>query len=115
MKAYAIAAETVKDQATFDTYRKVVPETLISFGTIHRTRGEHDRCRRRMAASPVGDHRISLTRRCGRLVQVGRVSKSDLAAAQQCCRKFDHRRRDGLTQSDNEQAAFAATHGLNPL
>ena len=27
MKAYAIAAETVKDQAMFDTYRKVVPET----------------------------------------------------------------------------------------
>ncbi len=28
MKAYAIAAETIKDQAMFDTYRKVVPETL---------------------------------------------------------------------------------------
>jgi uncharacterized protein (DUF1330 family) len=39
MKAYAIAAETVKDQATFDTYRKVVPETLIPFGGQFIVRG----------------------------------------------------------------------------
>jgi hypothetical protein len=27
MKAYAIPAETIKDQAMFDTYRKEVPHT----------------------------------------------------------------------------------------
>jgi uncharacterized protein (DUF1330 family) len=32
MKAYAIAAETIKDQAMFDTYRKEVPATLVPFG-----------------------------------------------------------------------------------
>ena len=30
MKAYAIAAETIKDQAMFDTYRKEVPATRSS-------------------------------------------------------------------------------------
>jgi uncharacterized protein (DUF1330 family) len=32
MKAYAIAAETIKAQAMFDTYRKEVPATLVPFG-----------------------------------------------------------------------------------
>jgi hypothetical protein len=32
MKAYVIAAETIKDQAMFDTYRKEVPATLVPFG-----------------------------------------------------------------------------------
>jgi len=39
MKAYAIAAETVKDQAMFDAYRKVVPETLVAFGGQFIARG----------------------------------------------------------------------------
>jgi hypothetical protein len=30
MKAYAIAAETIKDQAMFDTYRKEVPVVLLN-------------------------------------------------------------------------------------
>jgi len=39
MKAYAIAAETVKDQAMFDEYRKVVPATLAPFGGQFIVRG----------------------------------------------------------------------------
>ena len=39
MKAYAIAAETVKDQAMFDRYREVVPETLAPFGGHFVVRG----------------------------------------------------------------------------
>ena len=39
MKAYAIAAETVKDQAMFDAYRKVVPETLAPFSGRFIVRG----------------------------------------------------------------------------
>src|SRR5262245_26547564 len=39
MKAYAIAAETVKDQAMFDRYRSVVPETLTAFGGHFVVRG----------------------------------------------------------------------------
>jgi len=39
MKAYAIAAETIKDQAMFDAYRKVVPETLAPFGGQFIARG----------------------------------------------------------------------------
>ena len=47
MKAYAIAAETVKDQAMFDRYREVVPETLVSLRrAIRRARGQPDGCRR---------------------------------------------------------------------
>jgi uncharacterized protein (DUF1330 family) len=39
MKAYAIAAETVKDQTMFDRYRSVVPETLTAFGGQFLVRG----------------------------------------------------------------------------
>jgi uncharacterized protein (DUF1330 family) len=39
MKAYAIAAETVKDQAMFDQYRKAVPATLAPFGGQFIVRG----------------------------------------------------------------------------
>jgi uncharacterized protein (DUF1330 family) len=39
MKAYVIAAETIKDQAMFDDYRKVVPETLAPFGGRFMARG----------------------------------------------------------------------------
>jgi uncharacterized protein (DUF1330 family) len=39
MKAYAIAAETVKDQTMFDRYRSVVPETLTAFGGHFLVRG----------------------------------------------------------------------------
>jgi uncharacterized protein (DUF1330 family) len=39
MKAYAIAAETIKDQAMFDTYRKEVPATLVPFGGQFIVRG----------------------------------------------------------------------------
>jgi uncharacterized protein (DUF1330 family) len=39
MKAYVIAAETVKDPAMFDEYRKVVPETLAPFGGRFVARG----------------------------------------------------------------------------
>ncbi len=39
MKAYVIAAETIKDQAMFDEYRKVVPETLTPFGGRFAARG----------------------------------------------------------------------------
>jgi uncharacterized protein (DUF1330 family) len=39
MKAYAIAAETIKDQAMFDTYRKEVPATLVPFGGQFVVRG----------------------------------------------------------------------------
>jgi uncharacterized protein (DUF1330 family) len=39
MKAYAIAAETIKDQAMFDTYRKEVPATLAPFGGQFVVRG----------------------------------------------------------------------------
>jgi uncharacterized protein (DUF1330 family) len=50
MKAYAIATETIKDQAMFDTYRKEVPTTFVPFGgQFVRTRREPDRIRRRMA------------------------------------------------------------------
>jgi uncharacterized protein (DUF1330 family) len=31
MKAYVIAAETIKDQPTFDEYKKLVPETVVPF------------------------------------------------------------------------------------
>jgi hypothetical protein len=89
MKAYAIAAETIKDQATFDTYRKEVPATLVPFGG-QRTPREPDRSRRRMATSSIGDCRISFTR-CRRLVSVSRISKSDLAEVEQLCRELDHR------------------------
>ncbi len=72
MKAYAIAAETVKDQAMFDTYRKVVPETLVPFGGQFVVRGGN------------------LTVLEGE-VQVSRVSKSDLAEAEQFSWELDHR------------------------
>jgi uncharacterized protein (DUF1330 family) len=39
MKAYVIAAETVKDPAMFDEYRKLVPETLTAFGGRFVARG----------------------------------------------------------------------------
>ena len=39
MKAYVIAAETIKDQAMFDEYRKVVPETVAPFGGRFVARG----------------------------------------------------------------------------
>ena len=39
MKAYVIAAETVKDEAMFGEYRKVVPETLVPFGGQFVARG----------------------------------------------------------------------------
>jgi len=39
MKAYAIAAETVKDQAMFDEYRKAVPATLAPLGGQFIVRG----------------------------------------------------------------------------
>ena len=41
MKAYVIAAETVKDEATFDAYRKEVPATLVPFGGSFIARGGH--------------------------------------------------------------------------
>jgi uncharacterized protein (DUF1330 family) len=39
VKAYVIAAETVKDQAMFDEYRKAVPETFVPFGGQFVVRG----------------------------------------------------------------------------
>jgi hypothetical protein len=39
MKAYVIAAETIKDQAMFDDYRKLVPETVAPFGGRFVARG----------------------------------------------------------------------------
>jgi uncharacterized protein (DUF1330 family) len=39
MKAYAIAAETIKDQMMFDKYRKEVAATLIPFGGQFIVRG----------------------------------------------------------------------------
>jgi uncharacterized protein (DUF1330 family) len=39
MPAYVIAAETVKDAATFDSYRAAVPETLRPFGGRFVARG----------------------------------------------------------------------------
>jgi len=39
MKAYVIAAETVKDQAKFDRYRAAVPDTLKPFGGSFVVRG----------------------------------------------------------------------------
>ena len=39
MKAYVIAAETIKDQAMFDEYRKAVPETVVPFGGTFIVRG----------------------------------------------------------------------------
>jgi uncharacterized protein (DUF1330 family) len=39
VKGYAIAAETIKDQATFDTHRKEVPATLVPFGGQFIVRG----------------------------------------------------------------------------
>jgi uncharacterized protein (DUF1330 family) len=39
MKAYVIAAETINDQATFDEYKKLVPETVVPFGGKFVVRG----------------------------------------------------------------------------
>jgi uncharacterized protein (DUF1330 family) len=39
MKAYAIAAETIKDQTMFDKYRKEVAATLVPFGGQFVVRG----------------------------------------------------------------------------
>jgi len=39
MKAYAIVAETVSDEAMFDEYRKLVPATLAPFGGRFIVRG----------------------------------------------------------------------------
>lgn len=39
MKAYVIAAETVKDQVMFDEYRKEVVGTLTAFGGRFIARG----------------------------------------------------------------------------
>src|SRR6516225_5443847 len=52
-----------------------------------------------MAASSVGHHRIPLTRRRRRLVQVTRVPKSDLAEAEQFRGKFDYCRRVGMSHA----------------
>jgi uncharacterized protein (DUF1330 family) len=39
MKAYVIAAETVKDPAMFDEYRRIVPATVAPFGGQFVARG----------------------------------------------------------------------------
>jgi uncharacterized protein (DUF1330 family) len=39
MKAFVVAAETVKDDTTFATYRQEVPATLQKFGGQFLTRG----------------------------------------------------------------------------
>jgi uncharacterized protein (DUF1330 family) len=39
MKAFVIAAETIKDEAMFASYRKEVPATLEAFGGKFITRG----------------------------------------------------------------------------
>lgn len=41
VKAFVIAAETVKDEATFSEYRKAVPATLEAFGGKFTVRGGH--------------------------------------------------------------------------
>jgi hypothetical protein len=54
---------------------------------------EPDCSRRRMAASTIGDHRVSFARCRGRLVQVSGVSKDNLAQAQEYRWEPDYRRR----------------------
>jgi hypothetical protein len=77
MKAYAIAAETIKAQAMLiHTARRCLRRSFLR-RTIHRARREPDRSRRRMGTSSIGDHRISFTRCRSRLVSVSRISKSD--------------------------------------
>jgi uncharacterized protein (DUF1330 family) len=39
MKAFVLAAETITDQAMFDTYRKEVPATVVPFGGKFIARG----------------------------------------------------------------------------
>jgi uncharacterized protein (DUF1330 family) len=39
MKAYVIAAETIKDQAAFEEYKKLVPETVVPFSGRFVVRG----------------------------------------------------------------------------
>jgi len=39
MAAYVIASETVNDKATFEEYRKVVPDTVTAFGGKFIVRG----------------------------------------------------------------------------
>ena len=41
MKAYVVAAETIKDEAMFAEYRKAVPATLEPFGGKFIVRGGH--------------------------------------------------------------------------
>src|SRR5258708_1118619 len=96
MKAYAIAAETIKDQTMFDKYRKEVAATLVPFGGQFVVRGG---TRRRMATSLIDGHRISFTRCRRRLVSISRISKSDLAEVEQFCRELDHRGRVGVSQA----------------
>src|SRR3954454_6101110 len=39
MKAYVVAAETIEDEAMFEQYRKLVPETVARFGGRFIARG----------------------------------------------------------------------------
>jgi Domain of unknown function (DUF1330) len=77
MKVCAIAAETIKAQTMFDTYRKEVPATLVPFGGPFIVRGGNLTVLEGLGTSSIGDHRISFTRCRSRLVSVTRISKSD--------------------------------------
>jgi uncharacterized protein (DUF1330 family) len=91
MKAYAIAAETIKDQAMFDSYRKEVPATLVPFGGQFIVRGGNLTVLEGEWPHPRLVIRISFTRCRRSLVSVSRISKSDLAEVEQFCRELDHR------------------------
>jgi uncharacterized protein (DUF1330 family) len=65
MKAFVIAAETIKDEAMFATYREAVPATVEPFGGKFIVRGGTlTTLEGRVAASPSRYHRISISRCC---------------------------------------------------
>ena len=96
MTAYVIAAETVKDDAMFDEYRKQVPATLAPFGGKFIVRGGKVTVQEGEWPSAHGGHRVPVTRPAGRLVQVSRVSKDHPAPTQELRRQLDHHRRAGV-------------------
>ena len=77
MGAYVIANVTVKDPVRYEDYRRLVTPTLAKFGGRFIARGgQHRGARRRLAAEPAGDPRVSVGRAGARVVELAGVRRS---------------------------------------
>jgi Domain of unknown function (DUF1330) len=76
MKAFVVAAETIRDDAVFAAYRKQVPATLEAFGGRFVARGGAlSILEGEWPHFTTRNYRIPIKGRCGSLVQVRRIPK----------------------------------------